>query len=561
MKVKFDPILNKIRKSDKLVFDVMDYGAVGDDSTDNLVAINATMLAANNAGGGIVYFPIGTFQISAVIDTLYSNITFRGQGEKSVLKLKNGANSQMFSNVTTSLSDIHFENISIDGNDANQTNGAGRDDRAIMFLNNISNFSVIKCFIHNCRSGASIRLSNCHQILYQGNKFYNNGMLSSLTADHTYTSNSSFYRVIGNLFDSCTDTGTAQDGVTESIVTGNNYYNCQGNAVSVCNSQTSTSSKNNVSNNIIDGGSVVLVASGIRVGNFGNPGTISDVEIIGNIINNCDRAIWVDDVLRITITSNHLLTNYGNNRQLLLLGGNSNITDITILGNTFYNTNNRGISFDGADGTVVKAVILNNKFITCSTPIGGTLPTDAIIFNNQGYAYSNLAKSVGIGTLAPATDLHVVNEAENSEIRAESKTTTDSKAIVQAVGNNTNGRGVIIASGAHDGFNGTQNGDGPAMIQMIANNQAANPLKMFWSLANGTKMMKLDVVNDGSGGSITALIKFLATGETVLGGVFLPIQHATAGAPAYVKGGIYFNTTLNKLMIGGATAWEVLTSI
>lgn len=43
--------------------------------------------------------------------------------------------------------------------------------------------------------------------------------------------------------------------------------------------------------------------------------------------------------------------------------------------------------------------------------------------------------------------------------------------------------------------------------------------------------------------------------------VFMPVQATTAGAPAYVLGGMYFDTTLNKLRIGGATAWETVTSI
>jgi hypothetical protein len=43
--------------------------------------------------------------------------------------------------------------------------------------------------------------------------------------------------------------------------------------------------------------------------------------------------------------------------------------------------------------------------------------------------------------------------------------------------------------------------------------------------------------------------------------VFLPVQAPTASAPAYVKGGIYFDTTLNKLRVGGATAWETITSV
>ncbi|MHB8627017.1 MAG: hypothetical protein ACYDEO_12525 [Aggregatilineales bacterium] len=49
-------------------------------------------------------------------------------------------------------------------------------------------------------------------------------------------------------------------------------------------------------------------------------------------------------------------------------------------------------------------------------------------------------------------------------------------------------------------------------------------------------------------------------GVTVHNGWFKPPQATTAGAPAYVKGGMYFDTTLNKLRIGGATAWETVTS-
>jgi hypothetical protein len=37
-------------------------------------------------------------------------------------------------------------------------------------------------------------------------------------------------------------------------------------------------------------------------------------------------------------------------------------------------------------------------------------------------------------------------------------------------------------------------------------------------------------------------------------------RHATASAPAYAKGRMYFDTTLNKARIGGATAYETITS-
>lgn len=51
-----------------------------------------------------------------------------------------------------------------------------------------------------------------------------------------------------------------------------------------------------------------------------------------------------------------------------------------------------------------------------------------------------------------------------------------------------------------------------------------------------------------------------ASGNAVVGGTITPVQATTAGAPAYVKGAIYFDTTLNKLRVGGASGWETVTS-
>ena len=44
-------------------------------------------------------------------------------------------------------------------------------------------------------------------------------------------------------------------------------------------------------------------------------------------------------------------------------------------------------------------------------------------------------------------------------------------------------------------------------------------------------------------------------------GVIFPLQAVTASAPVYVLGGMYFDTTLNKLRIGGASGWETVQSI
>lgn len=66
----------------------------------------------------------------------------------------------------------------------------------------------------------------------------------------------------------------------------------------------------------------------------------------------------------------------------------------------------------------------------------------------------------------------------------------------------------------------------------------------------------------------SSVIPFVTTNNTLdngsgklsTSGTISPQQATTAAAPTYVKGAIYFDTTLNKLRVGGATAWETITS-
>lgn len=51
------------------------------------------------------------------------------------------------------------------------------------------------------------------------------------------------------------------------------------------------------------------------------------------------------------------------------------------------------------------------------------------------------------------------------------------------------------------------------------------------------------------------------TGAITAHSLIFPQQHATSGAPAYQKGALYFDTTLNKLRVGGASDWETVTSV
>lgn len=77
------------RNIQDVIFDIAisvdDYGAVGDDATDNATAIQNAINAAVSAGVRAVYVPPGTYRISTAL-TASSGITIFGRGETSVIK-------------------------------------------------------------------------------------------------------------------------------------------------------------------------------------------------------------------------------------------------------------------------------------------------------------------------------------------------------------------------------------------------------------------------------------------------------------------------------------------
>lgn len=111
-------------------FNVVDYGADPTGATDCTATIQAAVDAADAAGGGVVYFPTGTYLLvgqytpitnnSRLTDgvTLKSNISFVGDGNQSIIKLADNCcyafTGRFRQNVTalTNLYNIQFKNLS-----------------------------------------------------------------------------------------------------------------------------------------------------------------------------------------------------------------------------------------------------------------------------------------------------------------------------------------------------------------------------------------------------------------------------------------------------------------
>lgn len=85
------------------IFSVKDFGAAGDGTTTDTTAIQAAITAANAAGGGVVYFPAGTYKTGAI--TLSANVCIRGAGQFATTFIPAG-NGQIFFSLVNGASGI-----------------------------------------------------------------------------------------------------------------------------------------------------------------------------------------------------------------------------------------------------------------------------------------------------------------------------------------------------------------------------------------------------------------------------------------------------------------------
>lgn len=122
-------------------YNVKDFGAKGDGSSDDTAAITAAIAVANTAGGGNVMFPAGTYLTTTQL--LYSKVHLIGVGiEATILKLKSATNADLLqgsangyggtmvnvaaTSATGSVNGIYnwsVQNLTLDGNKSGQASG------------------------------------------------------------------------------------------------------------------------------------------------------------------------------------------------------------------------------------------------------------------------------------------------------------------------------------------------------------------------------------------------------------------------------------------------------
>jgi len=100
-------------------------------------------------------------------------------------------------------------------------------------------------------------------------------------------------------------------------------------------------------------------------------------------------------------------------------------------------------------------------------------------------------------------------------------------------------------------------------IQMSSNYNLrwSNTIDAGWSASKDIGLRReSEGVLEIFDGITNGVLRDLNLRNLTTSGIIVLGQYTTSTRPAYVKGSQFFDTTINKMVIGGATAWEVVTS-
>ena len=288
------------------VVSVKDFGAVGDDVTNDTAAIQAAIDAVNTAGGGTVYFPQGSYVVSANL-SIYSKIKYLGAGSKaSILRVSGTPGPVSIFRTTSSVNGVVFDSLGFSGsvnypadstvykqtyantNTAIQTSGGV-----------VTDFLVQNCDFRELSAGSiDINGAQSSNIKIVNNSFYKGSYCSHVINVHHQSSQTEANRltdvvITGNTFDTCGPEYHYDPSKEDWIVS----TNC----IIVDRIKHGTIA-NNIAKNVSDGIRVedsknVSVTGNVVIESGGSGITVykycSDCSVTGNVIQNWGRIPFV----------------------------------------------------------------------------------------------------------------------------------------------------------------------------------------------------------------------------------------------------------------------------
>ena len=149
-------------------YNVMDYGAVADGSTDDLAAFQAAVAAAVAASGGVVYVPVGTYRLSARLD-ITTGVSLIGQ-DMTMTRLVLDHNAELLMDAWAILcgatgadhTDIHLANFSVYASN-NIDPASPITQHSVVGFERVTRCSARNIYLYN--GSAGIQLKNCEQFV------------------------------------------------------------------------------------------------------------------------------------------------------------------------------------------------------------------------------------------------------------------------------------------------------------------------------------------------------------------------------------------------------------
>lgn len=192
----------------KRTFDVKSYGAKGDGTTDDIAAITNAINDAMAAGGGIVYFPAGTYRISAAIPA-HSGIVYQGAGRSfTTIKPYQSAAFTGSGTISAPITDAEWRDMTWDG--ANITISGYKGQYSAYMLR--CKWTNVRCINFTATGFGSDFLVDC---VYERCTSSYNGRLAALDAAGMsgFGIGTGMYQVENTILKGCSAVGNTNYGI------------------------------------------------------------------------------------------------------------------------------------------------------------------------------------------------------------------------------------------------------------------------------------------------------------------------------------------------------------
>ena len=392
-------------------YDIRAYGAVADDDASDRTYIQAAIDSCYNDGGGIVYFPGGTWDLIQDSVVVKSNITILGAGSGTIVKMTKTATATCEIFYITGDSNIVIENIQFLQDTTNSATYGVEHDHCINIREASENVSVSNCKFTCLGDGVYIGGTTSQpNVIDVNNNFFIGDSLEASNPPCARNGISVVYgkniKISKNHFKGfqnvgCIDLEPNTDLTVENVIISNNTMINNGHGINLSGGATATIINVGITNNFIDRSGYATAKAGVYV-QCSVDGMVSNVNIEDNEIKgDIDYTATYANIQVIGQSEGILVdNNICYNSPLNGIQISNGVSGITVSNNLCYNNAQNGIYFYGTTADETDN-LSNDDFETSSdwsdsgTPT--TSDTNSTTYLGGSYSYEIVTDAASEG--------------------------------------------------------------------------------------------------------------------------------------------------------------------